>query len=152
MQVSNNRVHSVITWVQPVNPIWVTLDFFEMLHHGLSFLQVMNHFETEFFSLLAEMTCESADKSHPIVQSPTLGLVLEFAWKIGCHVWVIDTGSSSGRVWTCACVCIWTCPGQEVNHKCTLQIVAKGNVKSSLKLKEGHRRWRISCNREWEEG
>lgn len=37
---------------------------------GLSFLQVMSHFESEFFGLLGEVICEPADKSQRTGQSP----------------------------------------------------------------------------------
>lgn len=67
IQISNNRAHFIITRVQPGSLIWVTLGSAPaVLHCRLSFLQVLNYFESEFSSMPGEMTYEPADKSQLI--------------------------------------------------------------------------------------
>jgi hypothetical protein len=73
IQVSNNRAHFIISRVQPGSLIWVTPVFASaVLQCRLSFLQVLNYFESEFSSMPGEMTYESADKSQLIGKASAL--------------------------------------------------------------------------------
>lgn len=159
VQVSNNRVHFIITRGQPVSMIWVTLDFFFFFYlrcymEGFHFCRLWTTLNMKFFSFLGEMTYEPADKSQLIGQSPN---PCYSTW-ICLENWLPCMNYRYGvilreNVCVRICLCIWTCLEREANHKCPLHnsffYLGKVNINSSLKWEEGHRRWRALCNREW---
>lgn len=119
VQVSNKRAHFIISRVQPGSLIWVTLVFAPaVLQCRLSFLQVLNYFESEFSSMPGEMTYEPADKSQLIGKA----FALDPVWVcLGnrCCPWTTATGSCSGMRCVLAFLCAGTHRRCQSNQKFT---------------------------------
>lgn len=130
-QVSNNRPHFIITRVQPLSLIWVTLtlDFFFCFTWDVTLSAFISTdywttLKVNFLACYGKWPMSLQTNPNWLGKAQILAIGLEFAWKIGCHVWATDTWSSSGRLCMGGCVCIWTCLGQGANPKCTSQTVS----------------------------